>query len=122
MVIGRQTCEHCGIVARQRCADCKESYYCCRSHQQLDWHRHRPACQARAAAHKRAKALAEYAARMRVYGRSCVRCSTMCTNWCDCCENSFEEVHPHCGTLKGRALCTKCEKTYGVCSHCTHGM
>ena len=34
-------------------------------------------------------------------------------NWCDGCEFNYEE-----NGLRGRALCTRCEATYGQCTHC----
>ena len=34
-------------------------------------------------------------------------------NWCDGCESTHEE-----NGLRGRALCTRCEATYGQCTHC----
>ena len=45
--------------------------------------------------------------------RPCERCVTPTGNWCDGCEFKYEEHG-----LRGRALCTRCEATYGQCTHC----
>ena len=47
------------------------------------------------------------------HARPCERCVTLTGNWCDGCESSYEE-----NGLRGRALCTRCERTYGQCTHC----
>ena len=46
-------------------------------------------------------------------GRPCERCVMPTGNWCDGCEYNYEE-----NGLRGRALCTRCEATYGQCTHC----
>ena len=45
--------------------------------------------------------------------RPCERCVMPTGNWCDGCEFNYEE-----NGLRGRALCTRCEATYGQCTHC----
>ena len=45
--------------------------------------------------------------------RPCERCVMPTGNWCDGCEVSCRE-----NGLRGRALCTRCEATYGQCTHC----
>ena len=47
------------------------------------------------------------------HARPCERCVTPTGNWCDGCESNYEE-----NGLRGRALCTRCERTYGQCTHC----
>ena len=45
--------------------------------------------------------------------RPCERCVMPTGNWCDGCEFNYEEHG-----LRGRALYTRCEATYGQCTHC----
>ena len=45
--------------------------------------------------------------------QSLERCVIPTGNWCNGCEFNYEE-----NGLRGRALCTRCERTYGQCTHC----
>jgi pre-rRNA-processing protein TSR4 len=47
---GAKQCAVCGLLGSSRCGRCHQTAYCCRSHQQLDWTRHKLGCSATDAA------------------------------------------------------------------------
>ena len=63
--------------------------------------------------HARDTATQDFTALLQSMCRRCERCVTPTGNWCDGCEVSCRE-----NGLRGRALCTRCEATYGQCTHC----